>query len=143
MKKYTHKALFISTLLFTITSFADTQSITLGELIKNVTNSVNKPSQPNQAPVAISTPEQVSSQELVNKMVVVKSSKAVGESGLRVVASDGGVYTADKYNVGTAGYDMVVKAQKLKTPICLTVVTKNPDKKNYWFFEGAQAKCAN
>jgi hypothetical protein len=145
MEKHSRKALFITSLLFTTITLADTQSITFGELIKNVTNSVNKTNQPNQAPVAVatSTPAPASSADLLNKMIVVKSSKAVGDSGLRVVASDGAIFTADIYTIGTIGYDMIVKAQKLKTPICLTEVTKNPEKKNSWFFEGAQAKCSN
>lgn len=75
-----------------------------------------------------------------NKMMTVKSFKAVGEEGIKIITVQG-TYLADVYNLGSKGYDLILKSKKDKAPICFNDVTKNPNKKNHWFFDNVQLSC--
>lgn len=85
--------------------------------------------------------DNVPDQKIVNTMMVVKSAKTIGEEGLKVVTNQG-IYSANIYHVGSKGYDLILKSKKDKSAICFNDITKNPEKKNQWFFEDVQPKCS-
>lgn len=91
-------------------------------------------------PALIFAADQIQNQQFVNRMMVVKSAKPVGEEGLKVL-TDKGTYSANVYHIGVKGYDLILKSKKDKLPICFNDVTKNSDKKNHWFFEDVQPTC--